>query len=379
MRRIFHPSFAPVALATAALLIVGLCVPALADQEPSGGFDLKSVVTAVAPSVVRVYAENRGSDGKVNMIRQASGVILSADGFVITQNSIIIDREHVFIRTTSDVRIPARVILRDPDTDTAMLKVEATGLKPVALGRIDSVIPGQAVLHIGNAYGLAIGKSDDLSVSRGVVNSVHPLDSARKSYAGKVIQTDVDFSPGGFGGALVNLKGELIGIAGAVVTSRSTNTEVSVAIPVDDVQLKLEKAMLSLTTAAKPPTPAPTPASKTTPKTTPAPAPETPTSPRTPENASPGYLGAYLLEETSGTRGAFIDKVVPGSPAEQAGLRAGDLVTSVDGHPVKNGGEFLDALDKAVEAQVLKLAIDRQGARSNIDVKLGKAPTRVLR
>lgn len=363
------------ALTALALSMLLLSPPVQAEQESVAGFDFKSVISGVAPSVVRVYAEGslRAGLRMVKVTRQASGVVLSADGFVVTQNSIIIDPARVFIRTTSDDKVPAKVVLRDPDADLVFLKVETPGLKPIPLGKLDQVLPGQTVLHIGNAFGLAQGKNDELSVNHGVVNSIHPMDPSGKGYSGKIIQTDAGFNPGGYGGALVNLKGELIGIAAPVVTSRRTNTEINFAIPVDEVEHRLQQARHDLANPPKPPTPKPAPAPK------PAPSPDVKPAPEPPQGKNPGYLGAYLLEDSEGTRGAYVDKVVPGSPAELAGLKSGDLITAVDSRPVKNGGDFIDSLDKGVEGQVLKLTVERQGVRVDIEVKLGKVPQRVLR
>ncbi|GEM_PF-4067886 len=347
-------------------------------QDASSGFDLKGVVAQVSPSVVRVSCEMmvRRGTSRLKVTRQASGVILTDDGLIVTQNGAVAEQGVVSVLVAGQDRVPAKVVLRDVETDLVWLKVDLSGLKTIPLGDATKVYPGQAVLHIGNPFGLALGKNDELSVNHGVINSIYSLDGSGKRYQGKVIQTDAGFNPGGYGGALVNLKGELIGVASAVITSRLTNTEINYAIPVDELkrQLKLAQQELAHPTTPTPVTPGPS---------IPEPGPAVPEKPRPPRPdgvaKAPGYLGAYILEEDSSTRGAYIERVVPGSPAEVAGLRAGDLVQIAAGHEVKNGSDLLGVLDTTGEGDTLKLTVERQGVRFEREVKLGKVPGRVLR
>ena len=361
-----------IALATVVTLST-TCRPAVADGAASGGLDFKTTIARVTPSVVRVYAEKTVRSGarRIRLLRQASGVVLTSDGFVVTQNGIILDPDKVHIRGADNVRVPVKVILRDAETDLAFLKVEnGARFKPIVLGDSDLVRPGQAVLHVGNPFGLALGRNTDLSVNHGVVTAVHALMATGRSYKGQVIQSDAGFNPGGYGGALVNMKGELIGIAAAVKTSRRTNTDISFAIPVNELKRLLIEARRELegshVVASEPSVPTEKPTRER---------PRPPTQP----GKGPGYLGAYILEESTSTRGAYVDKVVPGSPADMAGLRAGDLVTAVDSKTLGNGTELLDVLEKGTEGTVLKLTVERDGVGLEVEVKLGKVPRRVLR
>lgn len=337
-------------------------------RTAANSLDFKATIARVTPSVVRVYAKRviRRGSRRIQLLGQASGVLLSSDGWVVTQNSIIGNVNLVQIRSADDVPIPVKVVLRDSSSGLAFLKVDLTALpapKPVTMGDSDIVRPGQGVLHVGNPFGLARGKNAQLSVNHGVVTSVHKLNVSGNRFTGKVIQTDAGFNPGGYGGALVNLKGELIGIAVTIRTSRRTNTEISFAVPVNDVKKLLadarRKAAGSVASPTKPKTESPTKAARPT--------------------GTPGYLGAYMLDDSTGTRGAYIDRVIPGSPADVAGLKAEDLVVAANSKPLKNGNDLLKLLVGATEGQTLKLTIERDGIRLEIEVKLGKVPRRVLR
>ncbi len=384
-------------IASIGLAVAVVVLPAcLSGRQAWAGFvgartaadslDFKTTIARVTPSVVRVYAKRvlRRGNRRIQLLGQASGVLLSSDGWVVTQNSIIGDVNLVHVRSADDVPIPAKVVLRDSSSGLAFLKVDLTTtlsagqaglpreagvLKPVTMGNSDLVRPGHGVLHVGNPFGLARGKNARLSVNHGVVTSVHVPDVPGQGYKGKVIHTDAGFNPGGYGGALVNLKGELIGVAVAVKTSRRTNTEISFAIPVNEVKKLLADARRK---AARPV------ASATKPKPESTKRPDI-DHPMRQAGVVPGYLGAYMLDESTGTRGAYIDRVIPGSPADVAGLRTEDLVVAADSKPLRNGNDLLKLLVGATEGQILKLTVERDGIRLEIEVKLGKVPRRVLR
>ncbi len=381
IRPYYYRKIATIGLAVA-VVVLPMCVCSAAAQTTSGGLDFKTTIARVTPSVVRVYARRvlRSGTRRVRLLRQASGVLLSSDGWVVTQNSVITNVALVHVRSADDVPIPARVVLRDSNSDLAFLKVDLSALsaeqadvlKPITMGDSDLVRPGQGVLHVGNPFGLTRGKNAQLSVNHGVVTGVHKLDVTGSRFTGTVIQTDAGFNPGGYGGALVNLKGELIGVAVTVRISRRTNTEVSFAIPINEVKKLLadarRKAALPVASATKP-----------KPESTKRPLPPDTGPPMRQTGVVPGYLGAYMLDESASTRGAYIDQVIPGSPADVAGLRAEDLVVEVDSKPLRNGNDLLKLLVGASEGQTLKLTVERDGIRLEIEVKLGKVPRRVLR
>ena len=376
MRSVLNSRTVWFGLVLAGGLVLAASAPVRAASG-GGGLDVRTVLEEVTPSVVRVYGQRvfkRGSR-EVQLVKWGSGVVLTSDGFIVTYNGVIPSVGKVQVRTMEDVPIPAKVVLRDAETDLAFIKVDPKGLKAITMGDSDRVRPGQGVLHIGNPFGLARGKNAELSVNHGVVTGVHALNAVSSRYTGQVIQTDAGFNPGGYGGAMVNLKGELIGIAAPVRRSNRTNTDLNIAIPVNKVKKLLAKARDEL---ARPQVKPESVAEETTPKPTVEKPDKNKTTPDIPGGA-PGYLGAYVLDEAEGTRGAYIEGVIPGSPADKAGLRRGDLVVEAASEGVTNGGEFLEALSAVGEGETLKITIERDGVRFGLEVTLGKAPRRVLR
>lgn len=278
-----------------------------------------SSATAVASKALQsvVTVEVSGASGS----GAGSGVIYSADGYIITNNHVATlsggEKSPTIRVTMSDGRLfPATIVGTDPVLDIAVIKVATTGLIPVEFGDADSITVGSEVIAIGAPLGLqntvtdgvvsALNRSITISKKQNGFNFDLPgaEDSAlAQDLSLPVIQTDASINPGNSGGALLNSKGELVGINVAIASSGSSNGSIGVgfALPATLV----ERVVTDLITDGK---------------------------------AGHGRIGAMVsaVSATKGVIGAEIKGVDAGSPAEQAGLRKGDIVTTFNGVPIRD-------------------------------------------
>ncbi len=359
-----------VVLAAAVLLAAGAGVDASNPFEPA--------IRAASPSVVRISSiiPARLPLIPAPQINVTSGVVVGRDGYVATSLSGLAGASRPTVMLSDGTQTRASIAKADLKLDLAILRISAEGLDPIEVAAATPHV-GQWVLAIGNPFGLAQTRTDPLSVSVGVVSAVGPVEASDYPYTGPLIVSDVIINPGASGGAMVDLDGKLVGLCGRVITMKRTNTQVSIAVPAAEVTKLLEEAR-----KAAPPAPVPTPRP---PAPLPTPAPTPPVLP-TPEpapvpgkTAEGGYLGVYVIDDALGSRGAYIERVVPGSPAEDAGLAEGDLITAVNAKPVAHGRQFLQTMEPFAVGQRIELTVRRDNAEIKISATLAKTPKSVLR
>lgn len=295
--------------------------PASPSAPAGAPVDLQDLVSRVERSVVSIRV-GRG---------QGTGLVVSADGEILTNAHVV---EGVEGADAVTVRLPgdnrdrrADVVATDEDSDLALLRVEEPegGLTPAQLGSSAGVRVGDDVVAIGNALGLR----GDPSVTRGIVSA---LGRSIGSLTG-LIQTDAAINPGSSGGPLVNSRGEVIGINTAV---RGGAENIGFAIPVDAVREFLERAR----------TGAPAPAA--------------------------GFLGVTARVPADGSQGAEVAAVEPGSPAERAGLRAGDRVVAVGGRQVTGPAELGGRIRAHGPGERVELRVLRDGEELTVAATLGE-------
>lgn len=239
-----------------------------------------------------------------------SGVIISDDGYIATNYHVIEDATSVEVVMNNNQKFYAKVIGKDPTTDLALLKIKAKNLPFVRYGNSDAVVTGEWVLAIGNPFDL------NSTVTAGIVSAkarnINILQDRNNLQVESFIQTDAAVNPGNSGGALVNLRGELIGINAAIATSTGTYAGYSFAIPVSLVK----KIMDDLLEFGK---------------------------------VKRGLLGVRITDVTAElaedqnlkiVRGVFINFVNKGSAAEAGGLLQGDVITAINGNPVNSVSEM---------------------------------------
>ena len=263
--------------------------------------------------------------GGMAMQRQlSSGAVVSKEGHIVTNNHVIEGMEQIEVELNDGRRRPARLVGRDVETDIAILKIDAGDLQPLPLGDSDAVEVGETIMAVGNPYGL------EESVSQGIIAAKGRRGSENTS---DLFQTDAQINPGNSGGPLINVRGELIGINEAIYSETGHWEGVGFAIPSATVRRSMD-AILKL------------------------------------GRVMHGYLGIQqrpLDRETSQaqgmggdtTRGVVVDSVVPGSPADKATIRPGDVIEKFNGKAVrgfddlKRGVSEVD-VDASVPVEVLR-------------------------
>ncbi|MEV0330002.1 trypsin-like peptidase domain-containing protein [Micromonospora echinospora] len=338
--------FAAAGVAALALMFgsgVGGGVLALALFEDAGtkvtysaapvlnGADLPKIAAAVQDSVVSIQA---GSG-------EGSGVILSADGFVLTNNHVVASagRESVQVVFANGRRATAEVVGTDPRTDLAVVKATGvSGLQPAKLGDSDAMQVGDQVLALGSPLGLqgsvtaGIISARDRTIRAG---SQQDPQAGSSSISG-LLQTDAPINPGNSGGALVNTRGEVIGINTAIATSgqSSGNIGVGFAIPSNKAKLVAEQLQRG-------------------------------------EDVSHPSLGVSVTGAEGG--GALVSTVTPGSAAEKAGLRQGDVITKFGDKSIGDSNDLVAAVQAGKVGDRVEIEYRRDGATATVTATLAEA------
>lgn len=334
---------------------------AAASGAPPASGTFAPVVEAVLPAVVSIAAERTSGaasggplphffapDGiplpQVPGPRQrrgiGSGVILTSDGYVVTNHHVIESAEKITLLLTDKREFEAEVVGADPQTDIALLKIAAEGLPKIALGNSESIKVGDIVLALGNPFG--IGQT----VTMGIVGATGRGGLGIERYE-NFIQTDAAINPGNSGGALVNVRGELIGINTAILSrGAGGNQGVGFAAPIN----MAHHVMKQLASAGR---------------------------------VSRGYMGVSIqpvdrdIAEAFGAAdpgGALVSGVEPESPAAKAGLQQGDIIRKLNGEAVEDPRTLSLKVAEQAPGSEASLAVLRDGRERKLTVKLGEHP-----
>ncbi len=335
-------------LLTAAMLVLTACAsaepegdrtpapppPSLPAGDRAGWEAIPRIVADVEPSVVAVLSGNG----------EGSGVIYRSDGTVVTNYHVIAGSRRLQIQLADGTSLPASVVATDEPTDLAVLRIERDNL-PAA--RFASGLPrvGELAIAIGNPLGL------ENTVTAGIISGVQrsvPASGPIPAALVDLIQTDAPISPGNSGGALVNSRAEVVGISVAYVPPGLGAVSIGFAIPapavVDVVEQLLaggevRHAFLGIEYA-----------------------------PITPQIAQ-----RFGLETAEGV---LVIGVVPGSPADTAGIAPGDVITRFDDRPLREVSDLLVALRRAQPGQTATLSVLRAGRTRDVGVTLSERPRR---
>jgi serine protease Do len=269
-----------------------------------------------------------------------SGVIVTSDGYVITNNHVVAGAEEVRVTLADRREFDARIVGADPKTDVAVLKLDAKGLPNLPLGDSDETEVGQVVLAVGNPFGLG------QTVTMGIISAKGRANMGIVDYE-DFIQTDAAINPGNSGGALVNARGELIGINTAIATRTGGYQGVGFAIPSNmarDVSQdlirhgKVTRGYLGVVI----------------------------------QPVTPALAEAFKLREA---RGALVGDVSQGSPAARGGLKRGDVIVKFDGQEVDDYAQFRLRVARTEVGRKVNLEILRDGRRLPLQVTVGEMPS----
>lgn len=273
-----------------------------------------------------------------------SGVIINAARGLVVTNAHVIDKADVIKVTLSDGReLEAQLVGADPESDVAVVRIDADDLSEIPLGDSDALRVGDFVVAIGNPFGL------NQTATSGIVSALGRSGLGIEGYE-DFIQTDASINPGNSGGALVNLKGELVGINTAILAPSGGNVGIGFSIPVNMVreltgQLvehgRVRRGRLGVYV----------------------------------QDLTPALAGAFDIEVSSG---AVIARVVPDSPAEVAGLREGDVVVAIDGAVVDDATALRNAIGLLRPGRRITLGVVRDGERRDIDAVIKARRAQVI-
>jgi len=304
--------------------------PNLSTGVESASLDVGNVAATVGPSVVTVVAL---VDGQVEAI--GSGVILTADGEIVTNAHVVADADTLKVRLSGETEPrPAELLASDPAQDLALLRVDTTGLAAATIADPDDIRVGQPVVAIGYALALDGGPS----VTTGVVSALDRTLVVDEGALGGLLQTDAAISSGNSGGPLVNASGQVVGINTAVATSNSGRAATNVGFSIS--ARTLIDRIEALRASARG------------------------------EALAEGFLGVTILDRTDGGAGALIDEVSADSPAADAGIVTGDVVVSVNGRPVGGQGGLIAEIRSAQPGDSLELGILRDGKTVTVTATL---------
>jgi serine protease Do len=342
------------------------------DRSTAGITSFAPVVKKASPSVVNIYSTHvvryRQYDPFLNnpLFRQffgdpdqdqdqrrltrreevlGSGVIISSDGYILTANHVVSGSDEVKIAITGNKKeYTAKIVGTDPDTDIAVLKIEAEGLPAITLGDSDQLEVGDIVLAIGNPFDIS-QPGGTPTVTMGIVSALGRSGLGFNGYE-NFIQTDAAINPGNSGGALVDVEGRLIGINTAIESSSQGSEGIGFAVPINLARHVVDRLIhggrvtrgyLGVI----------------------------------PEDITPGLAQGFNLSNESG---ALVGDVKPGSPAEKAGLKSGDVITEFNGQKINGRNDLLLAVADCAPGQEVTVKYIRDGQENTIKVTLAERP-----
>jgi Do/DeqQ family serine protease len=272
---------------------------------------------------------------------RGSGVIIDAKkGYVVTNNHVIDKADEISITLQDDRTFSATVIGTDPETDVALLQVSADHLTALPMANSDQLRVGDFVVAIGNPFGLG------QTVTSGIISALGRSGLGIEGYE-DFIQTDASINPGNSGGALINLQGELIGINTAIIAPGGGNVGIGFAIPINMVRQvirhlaefgEVRRGVLGIEM----------------------------------QDLTPELTSAFGLTEK---KGAVITKVVPDTPANQAGLKPGDIITAINNQPVKTASDIRNRVGLLRVGEKVKITVIRSERDLNLTAVIADTKT----
>ncbi len=334
------------------VLVYSLC--AITAHAAKALPDLTALIEGVSPAVVKVSVESPATaqgmaeshpwsshDIPAIPLSLGSGFLISDDGYVLTNYHVVREASNIQVRLLDQREFQAQLIGADTRSDLALLKIEAASLPYLRFEQKQPLKVGEWVLAIGSPFGL------DYSVSAGIVSATgRSLPSASGDNYVPFVQTDVAINPGNSGGPLFNLEGRVVGVNSQILTRSGGSMGLSFAVPAPVAlnvvaQLKakgrVDRGWLGLRV----------------------------------QGVDQGLANAFGLKKP---RGALIVEVIAGSPAEEEGLLAGDIILSFDDQPVDRAGELAPLVGATEPGQRVRMVIMRQQERLTLTAVLGLLP-----
>ena len=263
-----------------------------------------------------------------------SGVIVTNEGHIITNNHVVDQVDEIEVQLSDGRTKKARLVGADSEVDLAVLKIDDPGVKPLKLADSDTVQAGDFVLAIGNPFGFEETVTDGIISSKGRPN--------RSDFFGELLQTNAAINPGNSGGPLINLRGEVVGINTAIISRTGGSQGIGFAIPSNTVHTALESLLKQ-------------------------------------GRIIRGYLGIQTRgvqpgQSNADSEGVIVEEVVPGSPAAQAQLQRGDIISKFNGRDVKNIYALRSLLAQTELNKNVELEIVRAGKPLKVTTQIKEQP-----
>ncbi len=307
--------------------------PVLPGPDATGALPVSTVAARILPSVARVDVAGPIGGGS------GSAVVFRADGYLLTNNHVVSGARQVDVQLPDGELHQAEVVGTDPTIDLAVLKIDASGL-PVPQFATELPPVGATVVAVGSPFGF------DSTVTAGVVSQVgRQVNPPGGASLLDTIQTDAAINPGNSGGPLVDDHARVIGLNTVIITSTGANDGIGFAVPITSVvptaeqlidQGFVERAQLGVSI----------------------------------ESIGPDIADLYGLP----SNGAVVRDVAPGSSADQAGLRRGDIITAVDGQPLESAADLTARVRALEPGNQVRLTVARGGEEREVTATLGAAP-----
>ena len=313
----------------------------VADSQPAAAtssLSVTDVYNRASKGVVEITVSSTGSSpfpfggGSQSQQAQGSGFVYDDTGHIVTNDHVVQGANTISVRFSNGATYKARLVGTDPSTDLAVLKVDAPTslLDPLQLGDSSSLQVGQGVVAIGSPFGL------EETVTSGIVSALHREMTAPNNFTiADSIQTDAAINHGNSGGPLLDLTAKVIGVNSQIESDSGDNAGVGFAIPSNTVKTIVSKLISS-------------------------------------GKVQHAYLGVGIATASNGVR---LTQVRSGTPAAAAGLRVGDIVTALDGKPVKDVATLGSAIDAKRPGDTVSITYLRGSASRTVKVKLAERPS----
>ena len=354
----FHPEWLPSRARTVAVVQQAPTAGPLPSVAQPGSFH--EAVRRATPSVVNIstskeirsprhpllsdpifrqFFGERFSDEAQRVSNLGSGVIVNPSGYVLTNHHVVEAADEIEVTLADGKKLLAKVVGNDPETDLAILRVQADALPAITFGSSEALRVGDVVLAIGNPFG--VGQT----VTSGIVSALGRTGLGINTFE-NFIQTDAAINPGNSGGALVDAGGNLVGINTAIFTRGNGSSGVGFATPVSTAKMVLEQIVKS-------------------------------------GSVTRGWIGVEVKEITPeyaesfrlpGTRGALVSYVLPGGPADKAGIKLGDVLTEIDGRPIADPPAVLNLVAALPPGKAARMKVSRNGKDVGVAVTVGRRP-----
>ena len=338
------------------ILLLFTCVSHAQGPNPYEGDWVADVADRVLPSVVNIssmktvvvhqsplfsdplFREFFGGGIPQERVQRAlgSGVIVSKDGYIVTNNHVVGGADTVGVRLSDERVFPAEIIGTDPKSDVAIIKIEEKDLPAIPIGDSANLRIGSFVLAVGNPFGL------EQTVTMGIISALGRSGLGITDYE-NFIQTDAAINPGNSGGALVNMNGELIGINTAILSRTGGSIGIGFAIPINLV-MSIKKSIELHGEVVR------------------------------------GWLGVAVQEITPkiadalglrSAKGVLISEVIADSPAEKGGIRQGDVIVSINGAAVHSTASMRFLVSELLPGRSIKVGVIRDGGEKVLNVMIG--------